>query len=261
MNDTRKASPAAELTAKSEDALLERLPDGLAPLVTITDETAAELLELAERQVAEARKKLGPQSAKPRLKRVQDMFAAKAGRAPRVSEEVDRMMRSTGVASLIAAADSTFDHTMAGGFNNFDHASITAAAAFQTAYDNWSMAVRYYKADLRTAGAVLADHIRAAKHPVTPPDADYEYDSPPRGQAFVDHYTSADKIADAILNYEKAMQVAGTQLALAYGLLLGGLYSAVTAVAVAEATLISVTQGAYKTFWTSAQHAISQSRT
>lgn len=261
MNDTRKASPAAEISAKDEDALLERLPDGLAPLVTITDETAADLLELAERQVTEARKKLGPQSSKPRLKRVQDMFAAKAGRAPRISEELDRLMRSTGVASQIAAADSTFDHTMAAAFNNFDHASITSAAAFQTAYDNWSMAVRYYKADLRTAGAVLADHIRAAKHPVSPPDYEYEYDGPSRGQIYIDHYTSADKIGDAILVYEKAMQVAGTQLATAYGQLLGGLYSAVTAVAVAEATLISVTQGAYKSFWTSAQHAMNQSRT
>lgn len=256
-----RESTADTLTAgtEQEDALLERLPDGLAPLVTITDETAAELLELAERQVSEARKKMGPQASKPRLKRVQDLFNSKAGRAPRVSEDVDRLMRSTGVATQIANADAAFDHTMAGAYNIFDRSSVNAGSSFQTAYDNWTMAVRIYKADLRTAGAILADQIRAAKH--LPALLDYDYETPARGQVQVDHYTAADKIGDAILAYEKSMQVAGTALAMAYGVLLSGLYSAVTALAVAEATLIASAQGAYKSFWTSAQTALGQTRT
>jgi hypothetical protein len=121
------------------------------------------------------------------------------------------------------------------------------------------MAVRIYKSELRAAGSVLAADIEAANHPVSPRDYT-EYDEPARGAAQVQYYGKAAKIGQSLLTYEKTMQQAGTALATAYGQLTAELYSAVNALGVAEATLISATQTAYSIFWTGVQNAVAQTR-
>jgi hypothetical protein len=239
-----------------EDVALERLPGGLAPLNTLHDDLASELLDLAERQVAEARKKLGPQSSKPRLQHIAEMFATKAGKEPRVGEELERAMRSPALVAQIATLDGTFDHTLATGLNLFDKASVQSGAAVQAAYDDWTMAARIYKSEIRAGGAILSAAIEAANHPTQP----LSYDTPLKAEPQVDHFTKADKIGTALLVYEKRMQAAAADLAHAYGVLMSALYGAVNALAVAEATLISVTQTANKTFWTNVQTAMSQIR-
>lgn len=238
--------------ANREDVMLEQLPGGLKTLTTVHDDVVAELLDLAERQVAEARKKLGLQTAKPRLKKVEALFTTKAGKPPHVDEEVERQMRGN-FAAQIAGYDGNFDHTLAVGYNNFDKTSVQASSNVQNAHDAWSMAVRIFKSEMRVAGAVLNAAIEAATHPAT-----NGYDEPLRGRQQIDYYTRSSKIADSLLAYERTMQEANTALTAAVGQLVTALYGAVSALAVAEATQIAVTQGAYKSFWTSVQGAINQ---
>lgn len=243
---------------RREEALLIGLPDGLPSLPTIHDNLASELLELAERQVAETRQKLGSQTSKPKLKRIEELFNEKAGRAPRVGEETARLMRGPTVVQQTVALDGAFDRSLASALNVYDKSSVQSGALVQAAHDDWSMAVRIYKSQLRAAGAALAAEIDAANHPAR---NDYdEYDEPVRGAPHVQHYARAAKIGQSILNYEKTMQQAGGALAAAYGQLTTALYNAVNVLAVAEATLISATQTAYSTFWTGVQSAVGQAR-
>lgn len=251
---------AARTERRREDEILEGLPDGLRPLPTLHDDLSEELLALAERQVAETRKKLGSETSKPRLKQIENLFNAKAGRAPRVGEEMERLMRSIPIVQQTASLDGSFDRAMAAAINVYDKSSIQNGAIVQAAYDDWGMAVRIYKSELRAAGSLLAAEIEAINHP--PGGHDYsDYDQPIRGSAQVQHYGRAAKIGHALLTYEKTMQQAGTALAVAYGQLTSALYNAVNGLAVAEATLIAATQTAHSVFWTGAQNAVSQSRT
>jgi hypothetical protein len=243
-------------SAEREDAVLERLPGGLAPLKTIHDDLALELLDLAERQVEEARKKLGSKSSKPRLKRIEEMFVKRAGRAPPVEDDLERALRSGGMVSHVATLDGAFDHVLATGLNTFDKASVQSGAAVQSAYDDWTMAARIYKSEMRAGSAVLYAAIEAADHPGQP----MSYDSQLKVEQQLDHYTKSDKIGAAMLTYERRMQQAGADLAHAYGVLMAALYGAVNTLAVAEATLIAVNQTANKTYWTNVQSAMSQVR-
>lgn len=251
------SGPAVDREAMiREEALLDKLPEGLAPLPSVHDDLASDLLEIAERQVAEARKRLGPQSSKPKLKRIEDLFISKVGRAPRVSEELERMMRSAPSVKQTAVLDGSFDRALASALNTYDKSSIQAGATMQLAYDDWNMAVRVYKSELRASGALLAAAIEAAEHPSAPRD----YDEPARTAPQVGYYSKTTKVAQALLAYEMAMQQAGTALAAAYGHLTDELYSTMDMLAVAEATLITATQTAYSTFWAGVQEAVGQPR-
>ncbi|HYC74665.1 hypothetical protein [Brevundimonas sp.] len=249
-----------EVERRRREELLEGLPDGLKPLPTVHDELATELLELAERQVAEMRKRFGPSSSKPRLKRIEDLFVSKVGRAPRVSEEMQRLMRGPAAIQRVAVLDGSFDRALAAAFNAYDKSSVQSGSHVQTAYDDWSMAVRIYKSELRAAGSLLAAEIDAANHPATPPQDYDDYEDPVRAEPHVRHYVRSAKIGQSLLAYEKTMQQAGTALAGAYGQLNTELYNAADGLAVAEATLIAATQTAYSIFWTGAQSAVGQAR-
>jgi hypothetical protein len=251
----------ARADERREAALLEALPDGMRPLPTIHDDLSEELLALAERQVAETRKKLGEQSSKPKLKRIQELFTSKAGPPPKVSGEMEKLLASPLVVQQTAGFDASFDRAVAMALNAYDKGSVQTGASVQAAYDDWGMAVRIYKSELDAAGALLAAEIEAINHPPTQRDYDYtDSDEPVRGGAQVHHYVRAAKIGQVLLAYEKNMQKASGELATAYGELVSGLYAAVNALAVAEATLISATQTAYQVFWTSAQNAVAQAR-
>lgn len=242
--------------ASTDDAGLETLPGDVRGLKMVVDKNASELLELAEQQVAEARRRLGPETIKPRMKRVEELFAAHAGKPPRVSEDLERSMRSSALVAQVATLDGTFDHSVATGYNIFDKASVQAGAAMQVAYDDWQLAVRMYRSELRAGGSTLLGAIEIANHP---PLAD-DFEQPLRGESQVSYFTRTDKIGVALLAYEKRIQSASVDLAKAYGTLIGALYAASSGLAVAEATLIAVIQTANKTFWTGIQNAVSQVR-
>jgi hypothetical protein len=241
-----------------EDASLEHLPGGLSSLKLAPDQVASELLELAERQVAEARRKLGSDSTKPRLKRLEEMFEARSGREPGVSPDLERTLRSNVFVPQVATLDSTYDHTVATAYNIFDKISVQTGASVQASYDDWQLAVRIYKSEMRAAGAILEAGVEIAAHPNQP--VDYDYDTQLRAEAQVSHFTKSDKIATALLTYEKRMQQAASDLSRAYGLLITSLYGAANGLGVAEATLISSIQSASKSFWTGVQNAIGQVR-
>ncbi len=245
--------------ARQQDALLDSLPGGLAPLPSIHDDLAAELLALAEQQLAETRKKFGREASKPKLKRILSLFNDSAGRAPSVDAELARQMRSLGAVQQTAQLDGVFDRALATALNVYDKTSVQSGANVQSAQDNWSMAVRVYKSELRAAGAVLRAEIEAVNHP--PAQRDFnEYEEPLRGASQVQHYLKSAKIGQSLLTYEKTMQQAGAALVTAYGQLTAELFAAVNTLAVAEATLISATQSAYSTFWNGVQSAVAQSR-
>lgn len=243
---------------EKEEAVLEALPGGLKPLPTIHDDLAQELLTLADRQVAEIRKLLGSQSAKPKLKRIEQIFKAKAGATPHVGEELERLMRIPSVAPKTAMLDASFDRAMATALNTYDKESVRAGGNIQSAFDDWEMGVRIYKSELRAAGATLAAQIEQATHQHDTDD--FDYDEQPRGALVVRHYAKASKIAQSMVAYEKTMQQAGTDLATAYGKLMASVYSTIDALALAETVLIAAVQNAYAAFWTGAQTAVSQAR-
>jgi len=265
-SETREKTPAASTDVPKGpdqilrgDPLLIELPDGLPALPTIQDDLATELLELAERQVTEARKKLGPQASKPKLKRIEALFYERAGRAPKVSEETAKFLRGPATVQQTAVLDAAFDRSVATAMNVYDKSSIQSGALVQSAYDDWNLAVRIYRSQMRSAGAVLVAEIEAARHPAQSRDYE-EYDEPMRGGVQVHYYAKAAKIGQSILEYEKTMQKAGAALAGAYGQLTTELYAALNTLAVAEATLISANQTAYSTFWTGMQTAMGQTR-
>lgn len=263
MSEKRRTPAELEIaemvsSPSQEEAALEALPGGLKPLPTIHDDLAQELLALADRQVAEIRKLLGSQSAKPKLKRIEQIFKAKAGSAPHVGEELERLMRIPTVAPKTAALDASFDRAMAMALNTYDKESVRAGSNIQSAFDDWAMAVRIYKSELRAAGSTLAAQIELATHQHD--SEDYDYDEQPRGAPVVRHYATAAKIAQSMVSYEKTMQQAGADLATAYGKLMGQVYSTIDMLALAETVLISAVQTAYSAFWTGVQSAVSQAR-
>lgn len=245
-----------ELGDARDQVGLSNAPDGLLPIATVRDETASLLLELAERHVAEAREKLGPQSSKPRLDRIRKLFSEKAGIAPRLDQGAERLLGSAGFKAQLATYESTYHHTLAIAANNFDKISIQSGAALQTAYDDWTMAVSIYKSEARAAGAVLEAE---TSHPALS-QMITDYEGPTAGRSLVEHYNRSSNISDSLLRYERFMQRAATNLSVSFARLIEQLYSAVTDLAVAEATLIAVDQEAHKAFWVSAQNALSQSR-
>lgn len=244
--------------SNEQDTVLNHLPGGLSSLKLASDQVASELLELAERQVEEARRKLGSESTKPRLKRLKEMFEARSGREPEVGPDLERTLRSNALVPQVATLDSAYDHAVASAYNIFDKISVQTGATVQASYDDWQMAVRIYKSEMRAAGAILEAGVETAAHPNQP--ADNDFDTQLRAVAQVNHFIKSDKIATALLTYEKRMQQAASDLSRAYGLLITNLYGAANGLGVAEATLISTIQDASKTFWTGVQHAVGQVR-
>lgn len=265
MNDKTQSRPAVRAgiaeggtaaDANQEDAMLGDLPDGMAPLPTVPDAMVTELLALAEQLVGIARMQLGPQSSKPRLKRVEELFRDKARQAPKVDEELDKSIRSLGSVAQVAGLDQSYDQAMATAFNAFDKTSVDAGSNVQQAYDDWTLGVRLYKAASRSAGAILSAAIDNAKNTASGVATDSTF----RDRAQLEYYTRSAAIATALLTYEKSMAKASTDLAAAFGKLISGLYGGFTQVAVGEATLLSAGQAASLSFWTKLHSDRSQSR-
>lgn len=240
-------------TEAEQDRVLEAMPNGMTPPKTIQDGLAAELLEIAERQVADTRKKLGPQASKPRLKRIDALFNRYAGSPPRAGTEITNSMTAAGTIPQLTKYDMAFDQTLAAAFYNFDRSSAQAGADIQNAHDAWTLEVRLYRSDERSAGAILSAAIQTASL-----HDDQNYDEPMRTKSHVDYYRKSTKIAEAILVYEETMRQGGMKLATAFGRLMQNLYEAANDLAVAEAALIATTQLAYNNFWTNVQSVIGQ---
>ncbi|MDE2405440.1 MAG: hypothetical protein KGM17_12300 [Sphingomonadales bacterium] len=250
--DGGRDDPRGDPRDDPRDRGLEELPGGVPPLRTIHDSLAADMLALAERQVAEARQRLGAQASKPRLKSIDALFRARAGSEPGVSEELERAMRSPQLAQQTATSDAACDIALARAYNEFDHAAIGVGSQLQTAHDDWLMAVRLYRSAEREQGAILEAAIELTDSGGKA--GGYEQRSP--ADALVRHFDRSSQISAALVTYEKAMQAAGTDLAKAFGTMNGALYIQMCALAVAEATLIDALQKAYDTFWTAVDHSI-----
>lgn len=244
------------VTEKHQDAILEKLPDGLAPLKTIHDDNYSELKALAEQMVTMARKRFGPQSSKPRLKRVEDLFSDKAGKAPRVDEELDRSIRQLSVIPQVAALDQEYDKAIATGFNIFDKASSDSGSSVQQAYDDWTLAMRLYDSALRSSGAIFVAAIEVAKSK----SHGLPSDGFSKDRTHLEYYTKSAAIAAALVIYETAMAKASADLAAAFGKLIAGLFGGFAKVAVAEGTSISTSQTASLNFWTKLHANLNKSR-
>lgn len=243
-------------TEKQEDALLEKLPDGLAPLKTIHDDNYSELRTLAEQMVSMARKRFGPQTSKPRLKRVDELFTDKAGKAPKVDEELDRSIRHIAMIPQLAALDQDYDKSIATGFNVFDKASSDAGSSVQQAYDDWTLAMRLYDSASRGAGAIFIAAVEVAKSK----SHSLPSDGFSKDRTHLEYYTKSSAIAAALVVYESAMAKASADLATAFGKLNHGIFAGFSKVAVAEATSISTSHTASLNFWTKLHANLNKSR-
>lgn len=261
MADTRAAKPddavgEANSDAAAADRNLDQLPDGLRPLKTIHTETVEKLLSLAEEMVADARKRFGRQSAKPRIKQVEELFLEHAGKAPDVERHRDEAMRQIDTVEKVATLDQAYDKSVATALNAFDKTSGDAGRSVQDAYDKWTMAVRIYRSEARSAGTIFYAEIEKAKSVHPQSDAGTVV----REQPQIAYYTRGSAIAQALVTYEQTMAKSASTLVAAFGALMTGLYTGFASTAVGEATLVSASQTATLTFWTGVQQALRSNR-
>lgn len=238
------------------EKMLEGMPDGQKALAKVQDDTAKEILAIAEQLVADARKKLGKSHSKPRAKNVSELFGKYAGKPPEVHEELSKHLRANEHVGKIAALDQEFDKAVATALNHFDQTSVESGGKIQDAVDTWTLAVRIFTAETRTAAAVfLACIEKAEKDKADRHDANNERES-----KLVRHYKKAQSIGDGLVVYEKALAKSTDELATAFGKLVKSLFTSAVNVASAEATLISASQKASHQFWTKAYAELSKTK-
>ncbi len=241
---------------KNVDSLLAKLPGGRKGLAQIQDDKAKEMLSLARGLLSEAKKKLGP--SKPRVRQVADLFEkyAETDNAPNISEEFDRELRDPEVVQKIAKLDNAHDKAVATALNDFDQISNAESQKIEDANDSWSLAVRVYSAESRTAGAVFHAQIEHAKTSHDSGHGSHAENLP----KLVRHYMRSSAIADGLVAYEKSMAKATDDLSTAFGSLVNDLFASTASISTGEAALIEAIQKASLDFWKKSYAEIDKAR-
>lgn len=241
------------------DEELSRLPDGARPLETVEDPSSKAMLELGDQLVRQAWESLvtgrtdRDTDIRVRVEDVEKLFLEHAGDEEHdVTEALDEALRELRNVEEVAKLDQTWDKACAQALNTFDLVTVKYAGKVQTAEDNWRLAVRVFRSEARSAGAILQAEIEKSKDELHPAHREGQRD----GYHHLDYYTRSSEISKALVAYQRSMASSTGHLAKAIGALIEDLTDAATATALGEAQLIDAIQSASKTFWTAVQHQL-----